>query len=70
MKKSTFMDEEKMVGEAIKILMKKIGPVETGRFIALPRKKRIESLKRHLLWQSDLDKDQFFDEIFGSNTES
>ena len=39
MKKSTFMDEDKMAEDAIKILMEKLGPVETSRFIALSKKK-------------------------------
>ena len=36
--------------------MEKLGPVETNRFLSLPAKKRIESVKRHRSWQSKLDK--------------
>lgn len=58
------MEEEKMAEDAIRILMDTLGPVETGRFISLSRKKGIDSLKRHHLWQSRLNKDVFFDRIF------
>jgi len=58
------MEEEKMAEDAIKILMEKLGPVETGRFIALSRKKTIDSIKRHHLWQSSLNKEAFFNSVF------
>jgi len=44
--------------------MKELGPVETARFINMPKRKRIESVKRHREWQKLLDKDKFFDEVF------
>ena len=61
MKKSHYIDEDQLLKKAIDILMEKLGPVETS----LPAKKRIESVKRHRLWQSGLDKDSFFKEVFG-----
>jgi len=39
--------------------------VETIRFINLPKKRRLESVKRHREWQKLLNKDRFFDEVFG-----
>jgi hypothetical protein len=30
----------------------------------MPRKKRIESVKRHRGWQKQLDKNEFFNKIF------
>lgn len=64
MKKSVLMEEEKLVEVAIDALLDRLGPVETNRFLTLPRKKRMESVKRHRQWQQQLDKDAFFDKIF------
>ncbi len=64
MKKSVFMEEEKLAEVAIEALLDRLGPVETNRFLTLPRKKRMESVKRHRQWQQQLDKDAFFNKIF------
>ena len=64
MKTSIFMDEEQLIATAIDALIERLGPVETNRFLTLPRKKRMESVKRHQLWQSQLKKDEFFDKVF------
>jgi len=64
MKKSVLMEEEKLVEVAIEALLDRLGPVETNRFLTLPRKKRMESVKRHRQWQQQLDKDAFFNKIF------
>ncbi|MBU4289291.1 MAG: hypothetical protein L6406_05480 [Desulfobacterales bacterium] len=64
MKAIKYMDEELMVKKAIKALIVELGPVEANRFINMPRKKRIESVKRHREWQKYLDKDRFFDQVF------
>lgn len=64
MKAIKYMDEELMVKKAIKALIVELGPVEANRFINMPRKKRIESVKRHREWQKYLDKDKFFDQVF------
>jgi len=66
MKAAQYMSEEELVQKAINILMQELGPVETSRFINLPRKKRVESVRRHRQWQKTLDKDIFFEKIFGS----
>ena len=65
MKAAQYMSEEELVEKAIKILMEGLGPVETSRFITLPQKRRIESVRRHRQWQKTLDKDVFFDNVFG-----
>lgn len=67
MKKTRYMDEEKIITKAINALYKELGPVETIRFLTLPKSKRIESVKRHREWQKTLDKDAFFDEVFAEN---
>jgi len=64
MKNSQYISEEKLLKQVIDILMEKLGPVETKRFLTLPARKRIESVKRHRLWQSKLDKDKFFHDVF------
>jgi len=65
MKPEKYMDEDLLIKKSIDILMDKLGPTETFRFLTLPREKRIESVKRHREWQKTLNKDEFFDEIFG-----
>jgi hypothetical protein len=65
MKSVKYLDEEVVIKKAVEILIKELGPVETIRFINLPKKKRLESVKRHREWQKLLNKDRFFDEVFG-----
>jgi hypothetical protein len=64
MRSVKYMDEELMVRKAIKALIGELGPVEANRFINMPRKKRIDSIKRHREWQKHLDKDKFLNEVF------
>jgi hypothetical protein len=59
-----YMDEEVMVQKAIKVLIGELGPIEANRFISMPRKKRIESVRRHRQWQKSLVKDKFFNKVF------
>ena len=66
MRSIKYMDEEAVIEKAVKVLMKELGPVETIRFINLPKRKRLESVKRHQEWQKTLNKDGFFTEIFGA----
>jgi uncharacterized protein YifE (UPF0438 family) len=40
-------------------LFDKFGPVETQRFVSLCGGKRMESVRRHQLWQKHLDKNAF-----------
>jgi hypothetical protein len=61
-----YMDEEDVIRKAIEVLLKELGPIETIRFINMPRKKRIESVKRHREWQKQLDKEKFFNEVFST----
>ena len=64
MKQGQFVSEDKLLKQAINVLMERLGPVETSRFLSLPAKKRIESVKRHQRWQAKLDKDSFFNAVF------
>ncbi len=65
MKTLKYMNEEEILNKGINILMKELGPVETARFLNIPRNKRIESVKRHRDWQKTLNKDEFLNSIFG-----
>lgn len=60
-----YMDEEVVIKKAIEALIKELGPVEAIRFINMPKRKRMESVRRHREWQKLLDKDRFYDEVFG-----
>jgi hypothetical protein len=64
MKTVKYMNEDVVIKKAIEVLIKELGPVEAIRFINMPRKKRMESVKRHREWQKTLSKQQFFDEVF------
>jgi len=47
-----------------KLLLKELGPVEAIRFVNIPKKRRMESVKRYREWQKHLDKEKFFAEVF------
>lgn len=65
MRKYSFRFENLHIREkAVEVLIQELGPVETARFINLPRPKRLESLKRHRQGQKNLDKDKFLKDIF------
>jgi hypothetical protein len=67
-KASVFTDEEQLITKAVDVLVKELGPVEASRFLTLPRKKRVESLKRHRQWQAQLQQEEFFDRVFEART--
>ena len=60
----TVMPEEQLIRQATDALINKLGLMEATRFLTINRQSRIESVDRHRLWQSGLDKDKFFDEVF------
>jgi hypothetical protein len=65
MRQNEFINEEELFTKAIRVLTEKLGPLETSRFLSIANQKRIESVKRHQLWQSKLSKEKLFKEIFG-----
>ena len=67
MKEHTYMQEDEMVRRAIDALLRDLGPVEATRFLTLPQRRRIDSVTRHRLWQGGLDRDRFFDQVFGTD---
>ena len=64
MKSVKYMDEEMVIKKAMKVLIRELGPVEAIRFINIPKKRRIDSIRRHREWQKLLDKARFVDEVF------
>jgi len=67
MKAMQYLPEENLVEQALNALMKALGPVETMRFLNLPRSQRIESVERHRKWQATLNQEDFFSQVFGSD---
>ncbi len=63
MKTRTYLPEDKNIQRTLSALMRALGPVETIRFLTMPRR-RIESVRRHRQWQAKLDQKQFFDAVF------
>lgn len=64
MSTAKYLEEEIVIKRAIEVLIKELGPVEAIRFVNMPRKKRLESIRRHREWQKMLNKEQFFKEVF------
>ena len=64
MNTETVMTEEQLIRQAIDALIESLGIMEATRFLAIKHENRLESVDRHRLWQSELDKDKFFDEVF------
>jgi len=60
----SYLEEEIVIKKAIEVLIKELGPVEAMRFVNMPRKKRLESIRRHREWQKLLNKEQFFKGVF------
>ena len=65
MKLTKTVPDNDLLKKGIEILFRELGNVDAIRFLSIPREKRVESVKRHRKWQQTLDKDAFFDEIFG-----
>jgi len=63
MKAVALLEEETLVQKGVSLLMKKLGPVEAQRFLSLSPRKRMDSVRRHRLWQQGLDKKEFFDRV-------
>ncbi len=59
-----YLDDEIVIKKGIDVLIKELGPIEAVRFINIPKRKRMESVRRHMEWQKSLDKETFFTEIF------
>jgi len=60
----TVLTEEQLIRQATDALIDKLGIMEATRFLGIKHNNRLESVERHRLWQTQLDKDEFFDELF------
>lgn len=69
MKAARYQDEDAMVEKGVRALIDALGSIEAVRFMTLPRARRIESVKRHREWQSTLNKDEFFGDVFSHSKE-
>jgi len=67
MKLTKTVPDNDLMKKGIEILFRELGNVDAIRFLSIPRAKRVESVKRHRKWQQTLNKDTFFDEIFGED---
>jgi hypothetical protein len=65
MSTQTYLPEETIVRRGLEALMAALGPVETARFLNLPRSRYPNYVEWHRQWQADLDPQVFFDEVFG-----
>lgn len=65
-----YMPEDQLIHKALKTLMNVLGPTETMRFLTLPREKRIDAVERHHQWQESLNRDEFYDQIFGATAQT
>ena len=61
---SYHLSEEELIQTAMKALLDALGPVETLRFINLPRLPRLESVERHRQWQDSINEEQFLAQVF------
>ena len=50
MKTARYLDEELVIKKGVEVLIKELGPVEGIPFINLPKRKRLESVRRHREW--------------------
>jgi hypothetical protein len=65
MKLTKTVPDDDLMKKGIEILFRELGNVDAIRFLSIPRQNRVESVKRHKDWQQSLNKDAFFDEVFG-----
>ena len=67
---SRYMKDQELIEKGTKALFKELGYSDAIRFLAVPRESREETVQRHRQWQHGLNKDAFFQALFGSETET
>ena len=67
MKNRIINNNDELIQKAVSILLEKLGPADTNRFLTILPQDRIDSVKRHQQWQDKLNKKVFFKEIFEDN---
>ena len=68
MKAVKSLNDAQVIGKGINALHRVLGPVGTRRFMSMTREKREDSVSRHGKWAETLDKETFFDKVFGPNS--
>jgi hypothetical protein len=68
MKAVKSLSNEQVIEKGINALHRALGPTGTRQFINLARPRREDSVIHHRKWQEKLNKDEFFDKVFGSGT--
>jgi len=66
----TYLPEETMIQRGLEALMRTLGPVETARFLNLPRERYGDYVEWHRQWQASLAPEEFFDAVFGGVSDS
>lgn len=61
-----FLSEDTLIRRAVQTLMTALGPIETARFLTLPRDRVSDYMTWRRQWQAELNPQQFFDEVFGA----
>jgi hypothetical protein len=61
-----YLAEDTLIKRALQTLMTSLGPIETARFLTLPRDRVSDYMTWRRQWQASLDPQQFFDEVFGA----
>lgn len=65
MSTQTYLPEETIIRRGLEALMAALGPIETARFLSLPRSRYPDYVEWHRQWQAELNPQEFFDEVFG-----
>ena len=58
--------QEAIVAHLNKPLRQPVLQEAADELLTLPRQRRLDAVQRHRQWQATLDKDQFFDQVFGA----
>jgi hypothetical protein len=65
MKINTISTDDVLLQKAAFILTKELGAVDALRVFSIPRRRTVDSIKRHRKWQQSLNADVFFEDAFG-----
>ncbi|NTW70443.1 MAG: hypothetical protein HGB23_11490 [Chlorobiaceae bacterium] len=58
------MPDKDLIKKVTEILFKELGYANAVRYLSLPKEEKVESVKRHRIWQDSLEKDKFFNDVF------
>jgi hypothetical protein len=61
-----YLPEDKVVRLGVEALVRDLGPVEAVRFLSLRQQRILDSVIQHRRWQDSLDRERFFDQVFGA----